>query len=136
MTDQINQFFFAQFKLTRLQTVDFSLLADQMLLRDADLFHLGVRGQFDDFQTVAQRRRNCVERVGRRDKHDLRQIVRFFQIVIGEQLVLFRIQHFQHCARWIALVIAGHLVDFVDQEHWIDDASLLHPLDDPARQRA
>ena len=50
----------------------FQLLGHQMLFGNLQLFLVRVRGQFDDFHTVEERRRNGVQCVGRRDKQNVR----------------------------------------------------------------
>ena len=53
--------------------------------------------------------------------------------MIAEELVLFRIQHFQQCITRIALIVSTHLIDFIDQEYRIDCSCTLHALNDSAR---
>ena len=105
-----------------------------MLMSDMKLVNLRVGRQLDDFQSVSERSGNVFEIVRGGDEHDLGQIIRFLQIMIGEDAVLFRIKHFQQRIARIALVIRTHLIDFIDQEDRIDDACLLHALDDTSGQ--
>ena len=48
------------------------LPGDQIALRDAEFFFLGVAGNLDDLHAVAQGGQNGVHQVGRRDKHHFR----------------------------------------------------------------
>ena len=77
------------------EAVLLDLFRDQVVLRDVDLFFEGVARQLDDLHTVAQGRRDGVELVGRGDEHDLREIVGHVEIVVGEGVVLFRVQHLE-----------------------------------------
>ena len=56
--------------------------------------------------------------------------------MIGEHRILLRIEHLQHRAGRIALVIAGHFVDLIDQEDRIHRLCLFHRLDETARHAA
>ena len=55
----------------------------------------GHLGKLDHFEAVAQRRLNRVQPIGRGEKKHARQIERHVQIMIGECIVLRRIQNFQ-----------------------------------------
>ncbi len=74
--------------------------------------------------------------VGRGDEHDLGEVVLDVEIVIGEGVVLFRIEHFQQRRGGIAAEVHRHLVHFVEEEDRVDRAGLLHPLDDLAGEGA
>ena len=56
--------------------------------------------------------------------------------MINELIVLFGIKDFHECRRRIAAEVHAHLVNFIEQEDWIDNASRLHALHDLARESA
>src|SRR4029079_19614842 len=95
-----------------------------------------VARQLDDLETVAQRPRNRIELVRRRDEQHLRQVERHLEVVIGERVVLLGIEHLEERARRVAPKIVTELVDLVEHEHGIARPRLLDALDDEARQRA
>jgi len=99
-----------------------------------DLFILRVTGNADDFHAVHERRRN-IQRIGRRDEHDIRQVVVDFEIVIVEAMILLRIENFEQRGRRIAPEVHSHLVDFVEQEERVRALGLAHRLDDLAGHR-
>ena len=105
-------------------------------LRDLDLLELGVAGELQHFHAVAQRLRNRVEHVRRADEHHVREVVLDVEVVIEEGVVLLRIEHLEQRRRRIAAEVHRHLVDFVEQEHRVHRAGLLHHLDDLAGERA
>ena len=112
------------------------LLGDEELAGDHHLFIAGVAGDFQDLQSVPQRRRDRVQDVGGGDKHDLGQVERHFQIVIAEGVVLLGVQHLEQRRAWIAPEVMPELVDLVEHEHRIVGARALHALNDATRQRA
>ena len=58
------------------------------------------------------------------------------EVVIEERAVLLGIQHFEQRRRRVAAEVHRHLVDFVEQEHRVHRAGLLHHLDDLAGEGA
>ncbi len=101
-----------------------------------DLLLERVARQLDDLHAVAQRRRNGVELVGGGDEHDLREIVRHVEVVIGEAVVLLRIEHLEERRAGVAAEVGAQLVDLVEHHDRVHAPGLLHRLDDPSRQRA
>src|SRR5438105_3708819 len=55
--------------------------------------------------------------------------------MILECVVLFGVKHFEQCRTRIATKIGTKLIDFIEQDNWIDGAGLFHHLDDLTRQR-
>ena len=84
----------------------------------------------------SKRARDVLDEVGGGDEQHFAQVERHAQVVIGERVVLGRIEHLEQRARGVALEADPQLVHFVEQEHRILRAGLLHPLDDAARHRA
>ncbi len=70
------------------------------------------------------------------DEEHLRQVVLHVEVVVDEHEVLFGIEHFQQRRRRIAAEVHRHLVHFIQHEHRVLGARLLHHLDDLAGQRA
>ena len=58
------------------------------------------------------------------------------EVVVGEAVVLRRVQHLEQRARRIALEGDAELVDLVEQENRVLRAGLFHALEDPAGQRS
>ena len=62
---------------------------------------------------------NRVQPVGRGDEQHARQIERQIEIMIGEGVVLRRVEHFQQRRGGIAAKIRADLVQFIQQNHRI-----------------
>src|SRR5438105_4535633 len=114
----------------------FDRLWREEALGDLDLLGFRVAGQLQHFHAVAQRLRDRVQHVGRADEHDVREVVLDVEIVVEERVVLLRVEHFEQRRRGVAAEVHRHLVDFVEQEHRVLRAGLLHHLDDLAGERA
>ena len=56
--------------------------------------------------------------------------------MVGEGIVLFRVQYFEKGRRRVAAHVRRHLVDFVKKEYGVLDAGLLEARNDAARHRA
>ena len=124
------------FQLAFLQAVHFHLFGQEVFVHDVVFFVLGVTVKINDFQAVPQRAGNVGQRVGRRDKHHLGNIVRHVQKVIGKFLILFRVQQFQQGSRRVPAPIRTHFVNFVQQEHRVGAFGLADALDNAPRHRA
>ena len=111
-------------------SVQSHVFAKQKFVGDFHLFHFRVAGKFDNFHSVQKRRRNVVGGVCRADKQHLGQIEGYFQIVVGETEILFRIQYFQHCACRVAPVVHTHFVYFVQKQNGIFAFRLSHHVND------
>ena len=118
-----------------LQAVVLHLLGQQVTLRDVDLLVLGIARQADHFHPVQQRRRD-VQRIRRGHEHHVGQVVIDLDVMVGEGVVLLRIEHFQQRRGRIAAEIHAHLVDLVEQEQRVLAPHLGHVLQDLARHRA
>ena len=53
--------------------------------------------------------------------------------MIHEIIVLIRVEHFQHGGGRIAHITAGHLLDFIEQNHGVTGAGLFDSLHDASR---
>src|SRR5262245_44671139 len=56
--------------------------------------------------------------------------------MIGEELVLLRIEYFEQRGRGIAPEVGRKLVDLIEQDQRVNASRLLHCADDAARHRA
>ena len=65
----------------------------------------GVAGKVDGFHTVKKRRRNCVETVRCGNKQNLAQIYWNIDIVIGEGVILLRVEDLEHCCRRVTVEV-------------------------------
>ena len=124
------------FRLPSVQAGGFALAFNQEALGDLQLFLLGVAGDAQDFHAVLQGLRNGVQHVGGADEHHFGKIVFDVEIMIGEGVIQFRVEHFHQRRGRIAAEIGGHFVHFVQHEDRIHGAGLLHHLDDLAGQGA
>ena len=92
--DHLVQRRFGKLNFLAAQPVLLDLARDQIALGNLDLFRIGITAQINDFHAVAQWWRNCVQHVGRGDKHGLAQIEGHVQIVITKLTILLGIEHF------------------------------------------
>ena len=118
-----------------LQAVLLDLLGHQEPPRDLQLLVIGVAGDLNHFHPVHQRRRQVRQCVGRGDEQRPRQVVGDLHVMIGERVVLLRVQHLQQRRRRVAAEIQPQLVDLVQHEYRVDGAGAAHRLDDPPGQR-
>ena len=79
----------------RTQSILLQLPRNEKAFRNDDLVFLNVSGKFDHLHTVQECIWNGVQAIGRGDKHDMRQVICQFKIVIGKGMVLFRIKNLQ-----------------------------------------
>ena len=115
-----------------LQAVLLELPRHQVALRDGQLLPLGVARELHHLHAVEQRPGDVLDEVRRGDEQHLREVERHAQVVVGEGVVLRRVEHLEQRARRVALVGDAELVDLVEQEDRVLGAGLPHPLDDPA----
>ncbi len=69
-----------------------------------------------------------MDHIRRGDEENLGKIVLHVEVVIHERAVLFGIEHFQQRRGGIATKVHAHFVHFVQQEHRVGVAGLLHHL--------
>ena len=79
------------------------LTRQQVFLRDLRLLFLGVAGEVHDFHAIEQRTGNVLYEVRGRDEQHFAQIERNTEVVIGEGVVLRRVEDLQQRARRITL---------------------------------
>ncbi len=118
------------------QAVLGQLPRDQVAVGDEQLLLLGVAGQVDHLHPVGQGRGDGVEQVGRGDEHDPREVERHVQVVVGEGVVLLRVEHLQQGRGGIAAEVGADLVHLVEHEDRVVGARLVDAGDDLARQGA
>src|SRR5579859_7103385 len=116
------------------ETGTLTLLLEQEALGDLPLFDFGVARQPQDFHAILQRLRDRMQHVGSADEHDARKVVLNIEIMVGESVVQFGIEHFHQRSRRVAAEIHGHFVNFIEDEYGIDGPRLLHHLDNLARE--
>ena len=125
-----------QFDLAGLDAVLADLPGQQVLACDHHLLFQGVTGQLDDLHAVQQRAGDGVTPVGGGDEHDLGKIERQVHIVIGEGVVLLRVEHLEQGRGGVAAVVVADLVDLVHHEHRIVGAHALQTLQNTSGQGA
>ncbi len=119
-------------ELLGLEAVLLELPRDQVTPGDLELLHDRVAGDVDDLHPVAQRDGDGVGPVGRADEQDLGQVEGHVEVVVDEGVVLFRVEHLQQGAGWVAAEVRADLVDLVEHEDGVVAAGLADLLDDPA----
>ena len=108
----------------------------QVALGDGQLLQPRVARQVHDLHAVAQRPRDGAHVVGRGHEEHVRQVVGHVQVVVGERLVLRRVQHLEQRTGRIAPRVRAHLVDLVDEEEAVGAAGPTDGLQDLAGHRA
>ena len=98
------------------------------------LLFLGIALKFDDLHTVAQRLRNRIQHIRRRDKQHLRQIKSYIEVIIAEAGVLLGIERFQQCGSRISAEVTSNFVDLIQHENRILGLGTTDPLNDLPRQ--
>ena len=109
---------------------------EQEAAGDLELLLLGVAGELHDLHAVEERPRDVLDEVGGRDEQHLGEVERHAEVVVGEGVVLRRVEHLEQRRRRVALVRDAELVHLVEEEDGVRRAGLLHPLDDAARHGA
>src|SRR5829696_1097090 len=122
--------------LRALEAVAPDLPRDEVALGDLELLLLRVARELDDLHAIAERARDRVQRVRRRDEHHAREVVRDVEVVVAERRVLLGVEHLEHRAGGIAAVVGAHLVDLVDHEQRVGRARVAQCPDDRAGHRA
>ena len=120
----------------RLEAVRLDLLGEEVADGDLDLLALGVARQADHLEAVLQRLRDRVQHVRGGDEEDRREVELDVEVVVGEAVVLLRVEDLQQGGRGVAAEVHRHLVDLVEQEDRVARARLLHHLDDLAGEGA
>ena len=111
------------------------LLGQQVVEADPHLLFENVARNVNHLHTVAQRRIDVADVVGRGDEKHFRKVVLRIEVVVVECRILFRIEHFEQCARRVAVIAYGHLVHLVEDDDRIGRPAAFDGLDDPARHR-
>src|SRR5262249_29020839 len=106
-----------EFALLWFQSIFFELPRHEVPLGDLEFLALGVTGDGDHFDPVAQRFRYAFEVIGGPDENHLRKIKRHVQVTIDEGVVLTWIEHLEQGAGGVAAKIRTDLVDLIEHEH-------------------
>ena len=100
-----------------LRPLALDLARDQVAAGDLDLFLLGVAVDLDDLHAVAESRLDRLQQVGRGDEQDLGKVEGHAQVVVGEGVVLLRVEDLQQGRGRVAAEIHADLVHLVHHEH-------------------
>ncbi|OQC53698.1 MAG: hypothetical protein BWX55_00919 [Deltaproteobacteria bacterium ADurb.Bin022] len=125
-----------KFNILHHQAVGFHLLGNQIFFRDLQFFRFRVSGNADHFHSVLKRRRNRLQNIRRRNKHDFRQVVIQIQIVVVERKVLLRIEHLQKRSRRIASEIGAEFIHLIQTKDRIIGTGFFQKLDDFSGHRS
>src|SRR4029450_7678826 len=87
-------------------------------------------------ETISKRGLNRIEPVGGRDEQHLRQIEWQVEIMIGEGVVLLRIEYLEQRGGRVAPEIGPDLVDLVEQDNGISGFDAPQRLNDPTGHRS
>ena len=109
------------------------LRVDQVRPGDGDLLGLGVAGQVDDLEPVAQRRPDAIRVVGGGDEEDLGQVEGQLDEGVAEAVVLGRVEHLEQdrgrlSAELVELVEHEDRVLAADAAQLAQDRAGLRPL--------
>jgi hypothetical protein len=118
------------------QAMLFQLAGNKIPFGNLKLFGFGIAGQFDHFEAITQGRVNRFQPVRRCDEQYAREIKWNIEIMIGERVVLRRIQNFEQCRGRIAPKISANFIEFVEQDDGITTFDTPKRLDDPTGQGA
>ncbi len=125
-----------KFHVAAREAMFLQLARDEITFGNLEFFRFGVARQFDDFQPVAQGGMNRLEPVCGGDEQHARQVERQIEIMVGERVVLRRVEHFEQRGRRIAAKIRADLVEFIQQNHRIAAFDAAQGLDDASGHRA
>ena len=114
------------------QPIGDELPVDEIAAGNFEFLVLDIAGQVDDLHTVAQRARDAVEDVGRRDEHHLRQVERHAEIIVAEGRVLLGVEYLEQRRGRVALDAAAELVDLVQHHDAVPRPGPADPLNDVA----
>ncbi len=117
------------------EPVALALARDEVAPGDRELLGRRVPVDLDDLHPVAERRRDRLEVVGRRDEQDLREVVVQLEVVVVEAVVLLGVEDLEERRGRVAPEVRPQLVDLVEHEHRVRGPGPLQALDDPARER-
>ena len=106
----------------------FKLAGDKEFLGDLYLLVVSVAAEIDYLHAVAQADGNAPQRVGGSDEHHLGDVVGHVQEMVGELVVLLRVQHLEQGRRGVAAPVRAHLVDLVHKEDRVAALGFLHAL--------
>src|SRR5215471_6325552 len=112
-----------------LQPVLFQLARDKIAFGNFELFRFGVAGQLNDFQPVPQGGMDWLKPIGRGNEEDAGKVERQIQIVVGESIVLSRVQDFQQGRGRVTAKIGADFVQFVEEDDWIATFNPTESLD-------
>ena len=107
------------------------LRIDQVRLGDGDLLGLGIAGQVDELEPVAQGRRDPGRLVRRGDEQHLGQVERQLDERVAEAVVLRRVEHFEQDGGRVG----AELVDLVEHEDRDADVAAAERAGDGHGQR-
>src|SRR3989338_7611305 len=77
-----------------------------------------------------------MERIRRRDEHDVREIVIEIQVVVLKGDVLFRVQDLEEGGGWISPEVHAHLVDLVQKKNRVVGSRFFKALNNFSREGA
>ena len=130
--DDFQQRVFRKFQLGLFQAVLFQLTRYQVAQSNLHFFIFSVAVQPHNLHPIPQRFGNVRLHIGGGDKQHLGKVKRHFQIMVAKSVVLGRVQNLQHSAGRVAPKIAGHFVNFIQQEKRIGGAGIFQILHNPA----
>ena len=124
---------FREFHVLLLQSRGVHFLRDEVAARYLDLLFRDVSAHLDQLHAVEQRSRDGGQVVCRGDEHHFREVIVDVNVVVVERAVLFRVEHFEHGRRRVAVAVAAQLVDFVEDDDRVRRFRLDQAFDDASR---
>ena len=115
------------------QSVRGELAREEILLGNLTFLVGGIAGEFQRLHPVAQGNGYRVQLVRRSDKHHFGQIERDIEVVVGEGVILLRIQHFEQGGTRVAAKIRAEFVNLIKHEDRIVGCRCAEPFQNAPR---
>ena len=123
-------------ELAAIEPVALRSLRQEVSASDLDFLFGCVPRELDHLEAVAERCGERLESVRRAEEEHLREVERNLEVVIGERVVLLRVQDLEERRFRRSLETLRELVDLVEQDHRVFDLGLSERVQDASRQCA
>ena len=95
-------------------------------------FNCGITGEGNDFHAVKKRLRNSVCCIGGTYEQHIGQIIGHIHVMIGERVVLLRVEHLEKRAGGVSAVVFRKLIYFVQHHDRIGHSASFHAFHNSA----
>src|SRR5690606_997373 len=125
------QYVIFDFDIRRFEAVLLALTGNEVLFGNLYFLLRRVSIDLNDLHPVQQGGLNGRKRIGRSDKHDLREVVLQLEVVVVKGRILLRVQYLQQRGGRVAPEVLTHLVDLIENENRVGGARFPNRLNDP-----